>query len=163
MPAGNTPARIAEASWMIAPARNSRRCCPGTSLGPLGVTGSLSTNGTQSVDVHLAAAEARAVLPESVPATTIDRHCGSSQQSAHFAAQGVIAGAYDVVVAGTGNAAMCAALAARDFDAAAVHVSYGQRTEERERKAFLEICERLGIRDRLVVRKEIGVCDPDLF
>lgn len=37
--------------------------------------------------------------PEEVPATTIDRQCGSSQQSAHFAAQGVIAGAYDVVVA----------------------------------------------------------------
>ena len=37
--------------------------------------------------------------PESVPGTTIDRQCGSSQQSAHFAAQGVIAGAYDVVVA----------------------------------------------------------------
>src|SRR3954452_18443637 len=37
--------------------------------------------------------------PETVPATTIDRQCGSSQQSLHFAAQGVIAGAYDVVVA----------------------------------------------------------------
>ena len=37
--------------------------------------------------------------PESVPATTVDRQCGSSQQSAHFAAQGVIAGAYDVVIA----------------------------------------------------------------
>src|SRR5829696_6281387 len=37
--------------------------------------------------------------PESVPATTIDRQCGSSQQSVHFAAQGVIAGAYDVVIA----------------------------------------------------------------
>jgi acetyl-CoA acyltransferase len=37
---------------------------------------------------------------ESVPATTIDRQCGSSQQAAHFAAQGVIAGAYDVVIAG---------------------------------------------------------------
>jgi acetyl-CoA acyltransferase len=37
--------------------------------------------------------------PESVPATTVDRQCGSSQQSMHFAAQGVIAGAYDVVVA----------------------------------------------------------------
>ena len=37
--------------------------------------------------------------PESVPATTIDRQCGSSQQSLHFAAQGVMAGAYDVVVA----------------------------------------------------------------
>src|SRR5262249_18806629 len=38
-------------------------------------------------------------LPESVPGTTIDRQCGSSQQAAHFAAQGVIAGAYDVVIA----------------------------------------------------------------
>ena len=37
--------------------------------------------------------------PETVPGTTIDRQCGSSQQAAHFAAQGVIAGAYDVVVA----------------------------------------------------------------
>jgi acetyl-CoA acyltransferase len=39
-------------------------------------------------------------FPESVPATTIDRQCGSSQQAVHFAAQGLIAGAYDVVVAG---------------------------------------------------------------
>src|SRR5436309_9155093 len=37
--------------------------------------------------------------PESVPATTVDRQCGSSQQALHFAAQGVMAGAYDVVVA----------------------------------------------------------------
>ncbi|MHB2027866.1 MAG: thiolase family protein [Acidimicrobiales bacterium] len=37
--------------------------------------------------------------PESVPATTIDRQCGSSQQAMHFAAQGVMSGAYDVVVA----------------------------------------------------------------
>ena len=37
--------------------------------------------------------------PESVPGTTVDRQCGSSQQAAHFAAQGVMAGAYDVVVA----------------------------------------------------------------
>jgi acetyl-CoA acyltransferase len=37
--------------------------------------------------------------PEDVPGTTVDRQCGSSQQAAHFAAQGVMAGAYDVVVA----------------------------------------------------------------
>src|ERR1700683_2301752 len=37
--------------------------------------------------------------PESVPATTIDRQCGSSQQAVHFAAQGVMAGAYDIAVA----------------------------------------------------------------
>ena len=38
-------------------------------------------------------------LPESVPATTIDRQCGSSQQAVHFAAQGVMSGTYDVVIA----------------------------------------------------------------
>ena len=52
------------------------------------------------------------------------------------------------------DSCVCAALAVRDCDAAAVHVSYGQRTEERERRAFTEICERLGIRRRLVVRNE---------
>jgi len=38
--------------------------------------------------------------PEAVPATTVDRQCGSSQQAIHFAAQGVMSGAYDAVVAG---------------------------------------------------------------
>jgi acetyl-CoA acyltransferase len=38
-------------------------------------------------------------FPEHVPGTTVDRQCGSSQQAAHFAAQGVIAGAYDIVIA----------------------------------------------------------------
>jgi acetyl-CoA acyltransferase len=38
-------------------------------------------------------------FPDTVPATTIDRQCGSSQQSAHFAAQGVMAGAYDIAIA----------------------------------------------------------------
>ena len=39
-------------------------------------------------------------LPEHVPATVVDRRCGSSQQAVHFAAQGIMAGAYDIVVAG---------------------------------------------------------------
>src|SRR5262249_44946472 len=39
-------------------------------------------------------------FPESVPGTTVDRQCGSSQQAIHFAAQGVISGAYDIVIAG---------------------------------------------------------------
>ena len=52
------------------------------------------------------------------------------------------------------DSCVCAALAARDSDAAAVHVSYGQRTEDRERKAFIAICDRLGIHDRLVVRND---------
>jgi acetyl-CoA acyltransferase len=38
-------------------------------------------------------------LPETVPGTTVDRRCGSSQQAVHFAVQGVMAGAYDIVVA----------------------------------------------------------------
>src|SRR3546814_526223 len=38
-------------------------------------------------------------FPDTVPATSVDRQCGSSQQSAHFAAQGVIAGAYDIAIA----------------------------------------------------------------
>jgi len=52
------------------------------------------------------------------------------------------------------DSCVCAALAARDHEAAAVHVSYGQRTEQREQRAFLAICDRLGIRDRLLVRNE---------
>ena len=52
------------------------------------------------------------------------------------------------------DSCVCAALAARDSDAAAVHISYGQRTEDRERKAFIAICDRLGIHERLVVRND---------
>src|SRR5579884_3958246 len=39
-------------------------------------------------------------LPEEVPGTTVDRQCGSSQQAVHFAAQGVMSGTQDLVVAG---------------------------------------------------------------
>src|SRR5216684_2532199 len=38
-------------------------------------------------------------FPESVPGTSVDRQCGSSQQGAHFAAQGVMAGSYDIAIA----------------------------------------------------------------
>lgn len=62
------------------------------------IMGCVMQVGHQSVNVGRSAVLA-AGWPETVPATTIDRQCGSSQQSAHFAAQGVIAGAYDVVVA----------------------------------------------------------------
>jgi acetyl-CoA acyltransferase len=54
--------------------------------------------GEQSVNVTRNAVLA-AGFPESVPATTVDRQCGSSQQAIHFAAQGVIAGSYDVAIA----------------------------------------------------------------
>jgi 7-cyano-7-deazaguanine synthase len=59
-----------------------------------------------------------------------------------------------VLLSGGMDSSVCAALAARDHDAAAVHVSYGQRTEERERQSFLAICQRLKIRDKLMVRNE---------
>jgi acetyl-CoA acyltransferase len=62
------------------------------------VMGCVMQVGEQSLNVGRNAVLA-AGFPESVPATTVDRQCGSSQQSAHFAAQGVLAGAYDVVVA----------------------------------------------------------------
>jgi 7-cyano-7-deazaguanine synthase len=59
-----------------------------------------------------------------------------------------------VLLSGGMDSAVCAALAVRDHDAAAVHVSYGQRTEERERQSFLAICQRLKIHDKLMVRNE---------
>ena len=52
------------------------------------------------------------------------------------------------------DSCVCAALAARDLDAAAMPVSYGQRTEARERQSFLAICQRLKIADRLMIRNE---------
>ncbi|BDV32081.1 thiolase family protein [Microbacterium terricola] len=61
--------------------------------------GCVSQAGEQSANIARQAVLA-AGFDESVPATTIDRQCGSSQQAAHFAAQGVIAGAYDIVIAG---------------------------------------------------------------
>ncbi len=62
------------------------------------IMGCVMQVGEQSLNVGRNAVLA-AGWPEEVPGTTIDRQCGSSQQAAHFAAQGVIAGAYDVVVA----------------------------------------------------------------
>jgi len=52
------------------------------------------------------------------------------------------------------DSCVCAALAARDTIAAALQVSYGQRTEARERQSFAGICDRLGIQKRLVIRNE---------
>jgi acetyl-CoA acyltransferase len=62
------------------------------------IMGCVSQVGEQGYNVGRNAALA-AGFPESVPGSTVDRQCGSSQQSAHFAAQGVMAGAYDIAVA----------------------------------------------------------------
>ena len=58
------------------------------------------------------------------------------------------------LLSGGMDSSVCAALAVRDYEAAAVHVSYGQRTQERERQSFLAICQRLKIHDRLMVHNE---------
>jgi 7-cyano-7-deazaguanine synthase len=52
------------------------------------------------------------------------------------------------------DSCVCAALAVRKYEAAAAHISYGQRTEVRERHAFLAICERLGIQKKLMAKNE---------
>jgi acetyl-CoA acyltransferase len=62
------------------------------------IMGCVMQAGNQALNVGRNAVLA-AGWPESVPSTTIDRQCGSSQQAAHFGAQGVMAGAYDIVVA----------------------------------------------------------------
>src|ERR687883_1174393 len=62
------------------------------------IMGCVMQTGEQGLNVGRNAALA-AGFPESVVGTTIDRQCGSSQQAAHFAAQGVMAGAYDVGIA----------------------------------------------------------------
>jgi len=59
-----------------------------------------------------------------------------------------------VLLSGGMDSCVCATLAARDHDTAAVHVSYGQRTELRELRAFEAICDRLAIHDRLLVRND---------
>ncbi|ANZ40823.1 acetyl-CoA acetyltransferase [Lentzea guizhouensis] len=62
------------------------------------ISGAVGQVGEQSGNTARWAALA-AGFPESVPGVTVDRQCGSSQQALHFAAQGVLAGAYDVVIA----------------------------------------------------------------
>jgi acetyl-CoA acyltransferase len=89
------------------------------------IAGCVGQVGDQSLNIARTAL-LTAGFPESVPGTTVDRQCGSSQQAAHFAAQGVIAGAYDIVIAcgvesmsrvpmgsSRGNGAPVAPLAAR--------------------------------------------------
>ncbi|HEX6803556.1 MAG TPA: 7-cyano-7-deazaguanine synthase QueC [Terriglobales bacterium] len=59
-----------------------------------------------------------------------------------------------VLLSGGMDSCVCAALAVRDHEAAALHISYGQRTEARELRSFTAICDRLGIQNRLTVRNE---------
>jgi acetyl-CoA acyltransferase len=83
-------------------ARALRELLTRTAIDPIRIDdvigGVVAQIGEQSANTTRYAALA-AGLPESVPAVTIDRQCGSSQQALHFAAQGVMAGAYDLVIA----------------------------------------------------------------
>src|SRR5690349_3849423 len=63
------------------------------------IVGAVAQIGEQSTNIARRGVLA-AGFPERVPATTVDRQCGSSQQALHFAAQGVQAGSYDIVIAG---------------------------------------------------------------
>src|SRR5579859_3443816 len=74
-----------------------------------------------------------------------------------------------VLLSGGMDSCVCAALAVRDTDAAALHISYGQRTEKRERASFERICDRLGVTRRLAIRNEAlsivggsALTDPDI-
>ena len=63
------------------------------------IWGCVGQVGEQTFDIARTAVLS-AGWPESVPGTTVDRQCGSSQQAVHFAAAGVVSGQYDVAVAG---------------------------------------------------------------
>jgi 7-cyano-7-deazaguanine synthase len=60
-----------------------------------------------------------------------------------------------VLLSGGMDSCVCAAIAARDYEPAALHVDYGQRTEARERQAFTHICDRLGIKHRLLIHNPV--------
>jgi len=64
------------------------------------IFGCVSQIGAQSGNLARMAVLASKTFPESVPGTTVDRQCGSSQQAVHFAAQAVMSGVHDVVIAG---------------------------------------------------------------
>src|ERR1700747_1411744 len=63
------------------------------------ILGCLDNIGAQAGDIARTAALA-AGLPESVPGVTVDRQCGSAQQAVHFAAQAVMSGTSDLIIAG---------------------------------------------------------------
>lgn len=72
------------------------------------IFGCLSTVGPQSGNIGRQCVLASKHIPEAVPGVTIDRQCGSSQQAVHFAAQAVMSGTQDIVIAGgVENMSMC--------------------------------------------------------
>src|SRR6201994_4152453 len=70
------------------------------------IAGAVTQVGDQAVNIARNALLG-AGFPESVPGTTVDRQCGSNQQAISFAAQGVVSGAYDLVIAGGVESMSC--------------------------------------------------------
>ena len=91
------------------------------------IVGCLDQVGEQAINIGRSALLG-AGFPETVPATTIDRQCGSSQQAAHFAAQGVMAGAYEIAIAAGVESMTRVPMWANAPDASA---AYGPRFRER--------------------------------
>jgi len=91
------------------------------------IGGCVTQAGEQAANITRQAVFA-AGFPESVPATTVDRQCGSSQQAAAFAAQGVMAGSYDIVIAAgvesMSRAPMFSAVQGKDFYGSKVAARY---------------------------------------
>jgi len=121
------------------------------------IMGCLDQVGEQGINIGRVAALA-AGLPESVPGTTVDRQCGSSQQAAHFAAQGVIAGAYDVVIAAGVESMTRVPFWSNLPDPAA---AYGPRFRERYRLGPADFIDQ-GVSGEIVADKwEIGRAELD--
>ena len=89
------------------------------------IWGCVSQIGEQTFDIARTAVLS-AGWPESVPGTTVDRQCGSSQQAVHFAAAGVLSGQYDVAVAG-GVEVMSRTPMGSTFTASPIGVGYVER------------------------------------
>jgi 7-cyano-7-deazaguanine synthase len=94
-------------------------------------------------------ADLKALISMPFDQQSINRRSAVRQNMAHPIKSRAV-----VLLSGGMDSCVCGALAARDHAAAALHVSYGQRTEDRERQSFLAICQRLNIHDKLLVRNE---------
>ncbi|WP_067168586.1 thiolase family protein [Microtetraspora niveoalba] len=100
------------------------------------IMGCVTQNGAQSTNVGRTAVLA-AGWPETVPATTVDRQCGSSQQAVHFAAQAIMAGSCDVVVA-AGIECMSTVPMFSNAPGGDIRAVYGQAAQNRyaDREAY---------------------------
>jgi len=123
------------------------------------IVGCVDQVGEQSVNVARSIALA-AGLPESVPAVTVDRQCGSSQQAAHFAAQGVMSGAYDVVVAAGVESMTRVPMWSNVIEPGAV---YGPRFRARYGLAAEEFIDQGNSGEIIAERWEIGREELDRF